>query len=161
MKEIIVFFLSDKEYGIEISGMQSLENYQEIEHESDLPEGMSGLVKIRDEIYPVYDMKRKLCLPAKEVTEDTKILLLRTKAGKIAIVVDRVGKVFRAQDADVKDFPCVARMPDTDYIDFVAKRGNELIVVINPDSLLDEEQFAAVEHRESHAEETSDDSNTN
>ena len=89
MKEIIVFFLSDKEYGIEISGMQSLENYREIQHASDLPDGMNGLVQIRDDIYPVYDMKQKFCLPAKEVTEDTKILLLRTHAGKVAIVVDR------------------------------------------------------------------------
>ena len=66
MKEIIVFFLSDKEYGIEISGMQSLENYREIQHASDLPDGMNGLVQIRDDIYPVYDMKQKFCLPAKE-----------------------------------------------------------------------------------------------
>ena len=161
MKEIIVFFLSDKEYGIEISGMQSLENYREIQHASDLPDGMNGLVQIRDDIYPVYDMKLKFCLPARQVTEDTKILLLRTHAGKVAIVVDRVGKVFRAEDKDIQEFPRVARTRDTDYINFIAKRGNDLIVVVNPDTLLTDEQYAAVEEKESHAEETSDDSNTN
>ena len=122
---------------------------------------MNGLVQIRDDIYPVYDMKQKFCLPAKEVTEDTKILLLRTHAGKVAIVVDRVGKVFRAEDKDIQEFPRVARTRDTDYINFIAKRGNDLIVVVNPDTLLTDEQYAAVEEKESHAEETSDDSNTN
>jgi len=39
--------------------------------------------------------------------------------------------------------------------------GNDLIVVVNPDTLLTDEQYAAVEEKESHAEETSDDSNTN
>ena len=63
MKEIIVFFLSDKEYGIEISGMQSLENYREIQHASELPDGMNGLVQIRDDIYPVYDMIQSTGLP--------------------------------------------------------------------------------------------------
>ena len=134
---------------------------EKIQHASDLPDGMNGLVQIRDDIYPVYDMKQKFCLPAKEVTEDTKILLLRTHAGKVAIVVDRVGKVFRAEDKDIQEFPRVARTRDTDYINFIAKRGNDLIVVVNPDTLLTDEQYAAVEEKESHAEETSDDSNTN
>ena len=148
MKEVIVFYLSDKEYGIEISNMQSLENYREIQHANDLPEGISGLVKIRDEIFPVYDLKEKFCLPAREVTENTKILLLLTHVGKIAIVADHVGKVFRAEDGDVQDFPRVARTKGTEYIDFIAKRGNELVVVVDPDALLNSEQCAAIQDRE-------------
>ena len=75
--------------------------------------------------------------------------------------MDRVGKVFRAEDKDIQEFPRVARTRDTDYINFIAKRGNDLIVVVNPDTLLTDEQYAVVEEKESHAEETSDDSNTN
>lgn len=140
MKEVIVFFIGGKEYGIEISGMQSLENYQEIQKLPEAPEDILGTVKIRDEIYPVYNIKAKFSLPATEVTEDTKMLLLRTDIGTIACVVDDVGKVFRAEGEDVQPFPKVARSKATDYIDFIARRDQELIVVIDPNALLSEEQ---------------------
>lgn len=145
MKEIIVFFISGKEYGIEISGMQSLENYREITPFPEAPECILGTVTIRDEIYPVFDIKAKLTsvrsvLSAESVTEDTKIILLRTKVGNMACVADRVGKVFRAEGENVQPFPQVARTKDTDYIDFVAKRNNELIVVVDPNTLLTPEE---------------------
>lgn len=144
MKEVIVFFISGKEYGIEISGMQSLENYRDIVPFPGAPDCILGTVKIRDEIYPVYDIKAKFCLPAAEVTENTKILLLRTNVGNLACVVDNVGKVFRAEGEDVQPFPSVARSEDTDYIDFIARRQNELIVVINPNTLLTSEESECV-----------------
>lgn len=151
MKEIIAFSLNGKEYGIEISGMQSLENYQEIKPLPDAPEGVPGTVKIRDEIYPVFNIRAKIdpagsqveAVP--EVTEDTKLLLLKTSVGDIACVVDGVGKVFRAEGDDIQQFPNVARTKETSYIDFVARRNNALIVVLKPDELLTEEQKEGIQ----------------
>lgn len=124
--------------------MQSLENYQDIVPFPDAPECILGTVTIRDEVYPVYDMKAKFSLPASEVTEDTKILLLKTGIGTIACVVDNVGKVFRAEGENIQPFPPVARTDGTEYIDFIAKRNNELIVVINPDAMMSEEEAGEV-----------------
>ncbi len=136
MKEIIAFFISGKEYGIEISGMQSLENYQDVVPFPGAPDCILGTVKIRDEVYPVYDIKAKFMLPASEITDETKIILLRTNVGSLACVVDNVGKVFRAEGDDVQPFPNVARSQETEYIDFIVRRDGELIVVIDPNALL-------------------------
>lgn len=149
MKEVIVFFLNGTEYGVEISGMQSLENFQQIRPLPDAPEGILGTVKIREESYPVFDLKSKIIPGTQKVspetaTEDTKILLLRTNAGNIACIVDDVGKVFRAEGDNVQPFPGMARTEETGYIDFIARRDNELIVVINSFALLTEEQEKAL-----------------
>lgn len=161
MKEIIVFFIGGTEYGVEIAGMQSLENFTGIQPFSDVPECILGTVKIRNEMYPVYDLKAKLAIPATEATEDTKVLLLRTKAGSLACVVDSVSKVFRAEGANIQQFPGVARTEATQYIDFVVRKDNELIVVINPEQLLTEEEaeqirkidFSGTEEQETEEEE--------
>ncbi len=149
MKEVIVFYLNGAEYGVEISGMQSLENYQQIRPLPDAPEGILGTVKIREESYPVYDLKSKITSGAQPVAaetsvEDMKIILLRTNVGNIACIVDDVGNVFRAEGDNVQPFPSVARSEDTSYIDFVARRNNKLIVVINSFALLTEEQEEAL-----------------
>lgn len=140
MKEVIVFFIGESEYGVDIAGMQSLENFTEIKAFPDVPECILGTVKIRNEVYPVYDLKAKLAVPATEVTEDTKVLLLRTKAGSLACVVDSVSKVFRAEGENIQQFGGVARTEATSYIDFIVRRNNELIVVIDPEELLTEEE---------------------
>lgn len=145
MKEIITFFISGREYGIEIGGMQSLEPYCEISPLSEAPECILGTIVIRDEVFPVYDIRARLNLPESEMSRDTKILLLRTRKRGIACMVDSVGKVFQAEGDNIQTFPRVARTEGTDYIDFIARKDGELIVVINPDALLSEKDFELID----------------
>lgn len=162
MKEIISFYLNGKEYGIEISGMQSLEKYQEIRPLPDAPDYILGTVNIRDEIFPVFDISSKFGVQGApqtafsqgadgksgEDSERRKILLLRTKAGTLACVVGGVGKVFRAEGGDVQSFPIMAMTKETDFVDFIARRENQLIVVIQPRALLTDEQVEKIKKLE-------------
>lgn len=148
MKEVIGFFLDGREYGVEISGMQSLEPCQEITPLADAPEGILGTVKVRDEIYPVYDLKAMIGSAGSAaskgagagITEDSKLLVLRTTVGNVACVVDGVGMVFQAEGDDLQTFPNIVRTDGTEYVDFVVRRENKLIVVLNPRALLTKEQ---------------------
>lgn len=157
MKEVIGFFLDGREYGVEISGMQSLEPCQEITPLADAPEGILGTVKVRDEIYPVYDLKAKIGLADSApkgvalngttgggagtgMPEDSKLLVLRTTVGNVACVVDGVGMVFQAEGDDLQTFPNIVRTDGTEYVDFVVRRENKLIVVLDPTALLTKEQ---------------------
>ena len=56
-------------------------------------------------------------------------------------MVDSVDKVFQAEGDNIQIFPKEAQTAGTDYIDFIARRDGELIVVINPDALMSEEDF--------------------
>lgn len=140
MKEVITFLVADREYGIEISGIQSLENNLEIVPVPEAPSCVLGSIMIRDEAYPVFDIRARLHLPDAGVRDENKILLLRTHIGGLACVVDSVGKVFCVDGVDIQPFPQVAMSKGTDCIDFIARKDNKLIVVINPDTLLSEEE---------------------
>lgn len=154
MKEIIVFILNGKEYGVEISGMQSLEKIQDMSSVPDAPDYILGSVTIRDEIYPVFDINSRLGLSrsagpgVNQSGNDgegyTKILLLRTPAGTIACLVDGVGKVLRAEGENVQSFPKMAMTEGTDFVDFIVREENRLIVVIKPELLLSQEQIESI-----------------
>lgn len=150
MKEIIVFILNGKEYGVEISGMQSLEKIQEVSPVPDAPDYILGSVTIRDEIYPVFDINSRLGLsgsagrPVNDENGFTKTLLLRTPAGSIACLVDGIGKVLRAEGDNVQSFPKMAMTEGTDFVDFIVREGSRLIVVIKPDLLLSKEQIECI-----------------
>ncbi len=140
MKEVIAFFWGSHEYGLEISHMQSLENYREIVQLPESPSCILGTVTIRNQVYPVYDVGVKFGHHGSEITEDTKFLLVRTRAGNIAWLVDKVGKVFRVDGEAVQQFPAVAQTKETACIEFIAKRGSSLIVVMDPDKILEDSE---------------------
>ncbi len=144
MKEIVTFFLSGKEYGVEVSGMQGIENYVPLESVENAPACLKGIVTIRDEIIPVIDIKQYLILPPAEVTENTKYLVLGTKNGKVACLADGISKIFQASGEDIQNFPILLESQLTEYVDYIARNGNNLVIVINPAKLLSEEEWSAI-----------------
>ncbi len=158
MKEIVAFFLSGKEYGVEVGHIHGLENYAEILPMEGMPETFLGVVDIRGEAIPVMNIKKKLVLPPVEVTRETKIAVFSTRRGKLACVADGVSQIFQVEGGDFQNVPAILRRDDTTYVDFVAKIDKGLVIVINPENLLTDEEWKSVtkmltEYREKGKEE--------
>lgn len=146
-KEIVVFFLSGKEYGIEISSMQGIENYVPLAKNSDSQSNVQGVVAIRDEVIPVIDIKKCLVLPFVEITGETKYVVVRTPHGRAAFLVDGVSKIFHVDENDIRECPSLVQGKGTHYVDFIARNGNDLVLVLNPDSLLTENEWEEAQKR--------------
>ena len=144
MKEVVTFFLSGKEYGVEVGKMQGIENYVQVTLAAEMPERLLGVVTVRDEIIPVLDIKKQFVLPPVGVTEDTKYLIFLTSHGKLACVADGVSKILKADGSNVQQFPSLVQTEETDYVDFVVKDGTGLVIVINPENLLSGEDWDTV-----------------
>lgn len=146
MKEVVTFFLSGKEYGVEVSRMQGIENYEEMAAATDLPECLAGIVSIRDELVPVVDIKKKLVLPPVAVTGETKYLVLFARRGKLAFVADGVSRIIQVDDDALQDFPSLMQTERTSYVDFVVQKEGHLILAIDPEGLLTEEEWSDIEN---------------
>lgn len=157
MREIVSFFLSGKLYGVDVSRMQGIEKYRELARPSELPEFLEGVADVRGEIIPVMAIKKRLILPAAEVTEKTKLLVFRTKFGKIACVVDGISRILKIDNSDAQEFPRIIQNEETGYADFVARNGGDLILVINPENLLSDRDWESVYEMLDRMEEEDDD----
>ena len=142
MREIVSFFLSGKSYGVDVSRM---------------PEFLEGVADVRGEVIPVMAIRKHLILPAAEVTEKTKLLVFRTKFGKIACVVDGISKILKIDNNDAQEFPRIIQNEETGYADFVARNGGDLILVINPENLLGEKDWNSIYEMLDRMEEEDDD----
>ena len=141
MKEIVVFFLSGKEYGVEIGGMQGFENYVPMTEVSDPDGKMLGVVTIRGEMVPIINIKKCLVRPPAGVTEDTKYVILRTSNGKVGFVVDGVSQILRVEGDDIQECPRLLQGKETKYVDFIARKEMNLVLVINPEGILTEKEW--------------------
>ncbi len=157
MREIVSFFLSGKSYGVDVSRMQGIEKYRELARPSKMPEFLEGVADVRGEVIPVMAIRKHLILPAAEVTEKTKLLVFRTKFGKIACVVDGISKILKIDNNDAQEFPRIIQNEETGYADFVARNGGDLILVINPENLLGEKDWNSIYEMLDRMEEEDDD----
>ncbi len=137
-KEILIFSITDKQYGVEVGGLQGIENYIPPTEVAGGPQIAAGVVKIRQEVYPVIDLRKMFCLPVTEATDETKYLILNTQAGQVACIVDSVIEIFTGRDKEIQPFPTMLRTQGTQYADCIMKVHDKLVVVMDSARLFDE-----------------------
>lgn len=145
MREIVTFFLSGKVYGADVSYIQGIENYEVPVVVPDMPECLQGFITIRNEILPVVNIKKRLVLPCVGVTPETKYVILRTARGKVAVVVDGVSNLIKAEGDDVQEVPRILQGERTSYVDFVVKHDNHLILAISGEDFVSTEDWELVQ----------------
>lgn len=144
MKEMVTFFLSGKEYGVNVTRMQGIENYSDCVVMPGMPENLQGFVTIRGDILPLIDIKKYFHLPKTGVTADTKYMVLRTTHGNVVIVADGVSKIIKADGNDVQEFPKLLQAESTSYVEFVVKNDNHLILSLDAENFLNDEEWECV-----------------
>lgn len=143
-KDILIFSVAGRQYGIGVKELQSIENYIPPTSVSNGPELIPGIVSMRDEIYPVIDLHCKFSMPKAEVTEETKYLLINTNAGKAACMVDSVIEIYKSDQEQVKPFPSMLRTKGTEYADCIIQAHDKLVLVISPENLFTDEEAKEV-----------------
>ena len=142
MREVILFLVGNRKYGIDITGMQGIEPYQNPTLLQETPEIIEGIATIRDEVYPVLNLANRFRMSRSSVTKETSYLIMDTNGGKLACVVDEVIGIHAADGTDVQEFPPMMRTDGTNYVDFVIRieGDNDLVIIIDPKNLLTTEQ---------------------
>ena len=156
MKEIVMFFLNGKRYGIDVSNLLGIERYSAFASATDQPECVAGVVDVREEMLPVVDLAKILASPLDEITEETRYLVLPGRSGKVACVVDQVGRIVQVEDDQVQEFPKLVSTDATGYVDYVAKDAGGLVIVIQPQHLLADDQWQQVQDMLKNLEEKDD-----
>ena len=143
-KEVLIFQISGQKYGVPVSDLQGIENYTPVTAVANAPDFIEGIIRIRDEAYPVLDLKMKFSMAATEITLDTKQLVLNSNAGKVVCAVDSVVEISTVQGKDIQPCPLIVRSKNTLYVDCVIRNKEDLIVVIDVNQLFDKSECSEV-----------------
>ena len=140
----VVFKLDNENYGVDINLVQGIEKEQQIVRVPNTVNYIRGIINLRGEIIPVYDLRAKFGLHQK-VSQERHYIIVRVKTSKIALEVDGVKEI---HDVDVKDLfnvPPIVISNDTRYFQKVIKSQDTLIVLINVDYLLSDEELEKID----------------
>ncbi len=136
----VVFSLNDELYGVDINHVLGIEKEQQIVRVPNTVSYIKGIINLRGEIIPVYDLKRKFQVPQND-NADMQYIIVRVKNSKIALEVDGVTEIHEVMNEDLYDMPSIVKNVDTAYFDRVIRSDKSLIIVINAEYLLTEDEM--------------------
>jgi purine-binding chemotaxis protein CheW len=92
--QYIVIKIDDEEYGINIKFIDNIVRMQQITRVPKVDPYLKGVINIRGEIVPVMSVRMKMGLAEDEITNKSRIIILKTEGGDlVGIIVDQVNQV--------------------------------------------------------------------
>ncbi len=146
--QYLSFTLGDEEYGVDILKVKEIRGWEEVRPLPDTPDYVRGVLDLRGAIVPVIDMRLRLKLDNAECTATTVTIILslqlKGKPYAMGIVVDAVSDVLDMQAHDIKRSPSLGKKIDTRYILGMVSVHNQVILLLEVDSLLDPDELVSL-----------------
>jgi len=130
---------------VDVSQMKTIAHRTELQPREGLPEFVKGIVDVHGEQIPLVDVDQLLQIPTGNERNEKRNVIFNSGCGSFAIECDGISEIVSVEDSAVQGVPGFFNEAKTDYADCVIqKKNNALVVVINPDNLLNKEQSAAL-----------------
>jgi purine-binding chemotaxis protein CheW len=122
-------------FAVPVEAVLEILDMRELFRVPDAPAHLVGLIDVRGRSVPVIDLRVKLGLPAKTVTEGTRIMVLEVPvSGRqlvLGLVADRVYEVASLDDGKLEPPPDIGTKWRSEYIRGVGRRGENFVVVFD------------------------------
>ncbi len=137
-RQLVIFSLGAEEYALPITRVQEIIRYTEPRSVASQTPWIRGVINLRGKIVPVCDLAQRLGLEV-EMPPTAKIVIVETEIGTAGVIVDDVEEVLTVEQSQLEDVPGA----DADYVEAIAKVGDRLAILLNPDGLFAGVQVAA------------------
>jgi purine-binding chemotaxis protein CheW len=134
--QLVTFLLGRETYGIEIHQIQEVIHFQEITRVPNSPEFVEGVIRVRDRVIPVVDLKKRLGIQG-DAQAKKRIVILDLQDRRLGVIVDDISKVLMLEALDYEPLPeAVVGNGENSCLAHLAKFDHELIIVISPEQIL-------------------------
>jgi len=136
LRQFVIFKLGKEEYGIDIQRVTIIEKVMKITRVPKTPAHVKGVINLRGEIIPIMDLRKRFHLPDAEVTENTRIIIIKVEEVTLGVMVDEVLQTLQLSDEFIENTTNLGDNIYMDYIYGVGKVGERIITLLNPEKLI-------------------------
>lgn len=144
-KQYIVVKLGEEQYGIDIQYVDNIVRMQRITRVPKAQHYFKGVINLRGEIIPVMSMRLKFGLEPDEVTNSTRIIIIKLEPqSAVGIIVDEVKEVVTLEEDNIDKLQYDANASVSDYkmqyLSGIGKHNEGLISLLNIASVIVEKE---------------------
>lgn len=140
----VVFNIGSEKYGVNISDVRGIEKMQEIIRVPNAGRHIKGIINLRGDVIPVFSIRSKFGMEEVETTLATRLIIVQSGEFLLALQVDSVEEIQTVDVEMVHDAPVIVKNKETEYVKKVVSVNGTLIIVIDPISVLSDEEREAI-----------------
>ncbi len=136
-REFLCFLLGDEEYAISIGLTREVLKYREITEVPKTSEIILGIVAIRGEMIPVFDIAKVLGLEEKFCDlRGKKLILLKINGESLCIVVDKITMIRKIAEDEIEPPPMNLNLTKQEFIKGVALSDGKMVRILDIEHML-------------------------
>jgi purine-binding chemotaxis protein CheW len=140
LNKLVVFTLDEQRYALHLGSVERVVRTVEVTALPKAPQIILGVINIHGKIIPVINIRKRFCLPERELEINDRLILAHTRKREVVLVVDTVTDVI--ESPEVKTTATEKIAPNIDYIEGITKIDDGIILIHDLEKFLslDEEQ---------------------
>ncbi|MFZ5639515.1 MAG: chemotaxis protein CheW [Bacillota bacterium] len=138
VKQFVVFTLANESYGVDINDVREIIRLQPITKMPGTNGDIEGIINLRGNVIPVFNIKTKFNLVDGKQSSSTRIVVIEVNENILGIIVDGVSEVLRIP-AEIIEKPSsmITANISTDYIKGIARLDDKLVIILDLKQVLD------------------------
>ena len=134
----VVFKVGELLYGVDINLVQSIEKQVSVVPVPNATDYIKGIVNLRNEVIPLYSLKRKFKMKDEGYTGCS--IIVNTGEVKLALEVDDVIEIGDIKPENIMKMPSIIKNDSTRFMDRVAHIGKDLAVLMDVCQMLSDDE---------------------
>jgi len=129
--QLVCFRLADEEYAVDITNVQEVIRIQNVTTVPQMPDFALGVINIRGNIVPVFDLRTLFQLPRKEFDELSKILVVSLNGAMFSMIVDQILDNIKIETSHIDPAPDVKMKMERECISGLGHIGDRMIIILD------------------------------
>ncbi|HLR35751.1 MAG TPA: chemotaxis protein CheW [Tissierellales bacterium] len=135
-EKYVIFKLDNRDYGLNIENVLSIEKMQECTKVPNAPSFIKGVINLRGEIVPIIDLKDKLGIGKIEIDSDTRVIIVSDEKNTVGLIVEYSSEILQINDNGINRPLVIEENNFNEYIKDIGKVNNRVIMIVDLEKLL-------------------------
>ena len=138
--QYLTFTIGNEHFGMDLHQTREIIEYAGITQVPLMPQFISGVINLRGEVVPVIDLSVRLGREAITVHKRTCVIVVELHSFEqhcvLGLLADAVNEVIDLYATDIEDAPAFGAKIRAEFIQGIAKKGDEFIILLDAEKTL-------------------------
>ncbi len=138
--KVLVFGLNGEYYATDILDVERILGYEEATEMPDVPKFVKGVINHQSKILPIISLSKKFSFLESDVSDQTKIIVVKNDNRKFGVIVDNVYEVTDVDNTSFEEAPPITTTISKKFIKGLIKQDSKIVILLNISNILSEEE---------------------
>lgn len=147
--QYLSFNLGESLFAVDVRQAKEILDYRRTTRVPQTPDYMLGVINLRGAVVPVIDLRRKLGLPSRDVSQETCIVVLEIARDEevltVGVVTDSVQEVLELSADEIEPPPRIGSGLNIDYIRGMGKKEDNFIILLDANRIFSSDEIVLLQ----------------